>query len=117
MQEFKERKVYDLDNSCLKRAGAPGSSVTVNVEEDAAAMPTGEAMLFATSTCPNCKIAASLLDKAGVSYKKLLVDENRELAGELKLKQAPTLVVEINGEPIKYVGAPEIKKYIETLSV
>ena len=30
-------------------------------------------MLFTTATCPNCKIAASLLDKSGVEFEKVLV--------------------------------------------
>ena len=49
--------------------------------------------LFTTATCPNCKIATALLDKAGVGYIKLLAEENAELVGEFGIRQAPTLIV------------------------
>jgi ribonucleoside-triphosphate reductase len=70
--------------------------------------------LFATRTCPNCKVAASLLEKAGIPYEKLYVDENEELAKELELKQAPTLVIRNGASTAKYAGVPAIKKYLDS---
>ena len=76
--------------------------------------PQGTAVLFATATCPNCKIAAALLEKAGVGFEKLLAEENAELANELGIKQAPTLVITTDeGEVTKYVGVGNIRKYID----
>ena len=70
--------------------------------------------LFATKTCPNCKVAASMLEKAGIPYEKLYVDENEQMAKSLGLRQAPTLVI-INGETnIKFAGIPAIRKYIDS---
>ena len=69
-------------------------------------------MLFTTATCPNCKIACSLLDKAGVAYNKLLANENVDLVNEFGIKQAPTLVVVENGVATKYTGVSDIKKYL-----
>ena len=69
--------------------------------------------LFATRTCPNCKVAAAMLEKAGIPYEKLYVDENEEMAKKLELKQAPTLVI-VNGEShTKFAGVPAIKRYTE----
>ncbi len=50
-------------------------------------------MLFATPTCPNCRIACSYLDKAGFKYEKLMAGDNVELALNYGVKQAPTLVI------------------------
>ena len=80
-------------------------------------MQTNNAMadgfyLFTTATCPNCKIACSVLDKAGVQYSKLLANENAELTTALGVKQAPTLVVVKDGEAQKFTGVSDIKKML-----
>ena len=70
-------------------------------------------MLFATTTCPNCKIASAILDKENISYEKIYADKTPELAEKFGIKQAPTLVV-INGENVeKYIGVSDIKKYLK----
>ena len=70
-------------------------------------------MLFATKTCPKCKIAMSLLDAAGIEYEKMLVEENEALARQYALKQAPTLVVESPEGVSKYTEVAGIKEYIQ----
>ena len=83
-------------------------------EKAAPAATLGTAVIFATATCPNCKIAAALLEKAGISFEKLLAEENAELATELGIKQAPTLVVTTDdGNAKKYVGVSDIRRYID----
>ena len=69
-------------------------------------------MLFATKTCPKCKIAASMLDKEGLEYEKLYVEDNEELARGYGLKQAPTLVVESAGGVMKFVEIAGVKEFI-----
>ena len=69
--------------------------------------------LFKTNTCPNCKVALSLLDKAGISVNEILAYENEDLAIKLNVRQAPTLVVVSGGEFEKFAGVAEIKKFIE----
>ena len=54
----------------------------------------------------------SLLDKAGVSFNKLLANENVDAVNAFGIKQAPTLVVIKNGEAQKYIGVSDIKKYL-----
>jgi ribonucleoside-triphosphate reductase len=68
--------------------------------------------LFTTATCPNCKIACSLLDKAGVTYDKLLANEHADLVETFSIKQAPTLVVIKDGLASKYTGVSDIKKWL-----
>ena len=68
------------------------------------------AMLFVSATCPNCKLAISMLEKAGFLFKKVLATENVELTNKYGVKQAPTLVVLGAGEEYeKYRGVSEIK--------
>ena len=110
-QEYKDRKVYDIENSNLTHEGILPEScacVAQMVEE-----PVADAnYLFTTATCPNCKIACSFLDKAGFPYEKLLANEHADLATEFGVKQAPTLVVVKNGEVSKYAGVSDIKKFL-----
>ncbi|MBQ8782900.1 MAG: ribonucleoside triphosphate reductase [Clostridia bacterium] len=108
-QEFNDRKVYNIEKSVLNLKEDKVEEVAE--ESNACALADGN-YLFTTATCPNCKIACSLLDKAGISYSKLLANENSELATELKIKQAPTLVVVENGEISKFIGVSEIKKIL-----
>ncbi len=116
-QEYKDRKEYNLETSVLNKnkpiVTCCGESMA---EASLADAPDYEDKyyLFATKTCPNCKVAASMLEKAGIPYEKLYVDENEEMAKKLGLKQAPTLVI-INGESnIKFAGIPAIRKYIDS---
>ncbi len=110
-QEFKDRKVYDIEKSVLTRDGAPAEE---SKEECCCENKEAEKiLLFTTETCPNCKLAVQWLDKAGISYEKLFVSENPDLAKELDLKQAPTLVAYKNGEAAKYAGVAAVKKFID----
>ena len=102
--EFKDRRTYNIGRSVLTHAGVLHPD-TAAPEAEAADLPV---RLFATATCPNCKIAAKLLDEAGIPYEKLLVEENRALAESLGLKQAPTLVC---GDA-KFAGVAGVKDFI-----
>ena len=99
-QEFKDRKVYDLTRSHLRRAGIAGSQVTV---EDHAAwpVPAEELMLFATRPCPNCRQAENLLQKADIPYHKVVAEESPELTTRYGVRQAPTLVLDGADQPEK----------------
>ena len=117
-QEFKDRKVYDIFNSSLKKEErtVDHAHCACGCEEKAvSADADAKFILFATKTCPKCKIAAQLLEKAGIAYEKLFVEENVELATELALKQAPTLVIYKGDVAEKIADLPAIKTFIETL--
>lgn len=108
-QEYKDRVIYDISKSTLKHNG-------VEKKESACCQKTPDvedgAYLFTTATCPNCKIACSILDKAGVAYNKLLANENADFATALGVRQAPTLVVVKEGKAEKYAGVSDIKKML-----
>ena len=108
-QEYKDRKVYDISKSTLTHEIS--EAVACECKEEKSDVADGT-FLFTTATCPNCKIACSLLDKAGVAYEKLLANEHAEMATELGIKQAPTLVVIKDGAVSKFAGVSDIKKYL-----
>ena len=56
----------------------------------------------------------SMLDRAGVSYEKLYVEDNEARARELNLHQAPTLIVTSAGETDKYVGIAGTREYLNS---
>ncbi len=105
-QEYKDRKTYDIPNSKLRRAGISGSQVTV--EKALENNQDKTIMLFATKTCPNCALAEKLLTQKGVAFKKIIADENKELAEKFGIKQAPTM---ISGNS-KMVGLGEIRRFV-----
>ena len=111
-QEYKERKTYNIATSKLTHNGPIERVEACACEEKSAALADG-IYLFKSATCPNCKIAESLLDKANISYQKVLAEQNIQLTESLGIKQAPTLVVVKNGELDKFTMVPNIKKFIQ----
>ena len=111
-QEYKERKVYDINSSDISKHGTVNAPAAKAEEKGGCSLADG-IYLFKTATCPNCKVALSLLDKAGIAVNELMAYENEALAIELGVKQAPTLVVVSNGEAVKYAGVAEVKKFID----
>ena len=113
-QEYKDRKVYDIENSHLNPAERVQAVEEAPVCEPALAANT-KALLFSRVTCPNCKVAESLLVKAGVAYEKLIAEENVDLCKQYGIKGAPTLVITDGENHVNYYSVPEIKKYIASL--
>ena len=110
-QEYKERLEYVVGRSRLTHEG-PREEQPVEPAQTAAPVKAKRAILFATQTCPNCRIACQYLDKANFAYEKLMADENAELARHYGVKQAPTLVL-IDGDKFeKIAGAGAIKQYV-----
>lgn len=108
-QEYKNRKVYDTEQSQLKRI--PRSMVTLKEDQVEIKPVDSVKYLFTTKTCPNCKIAKQMLRDE--NYQVIDAEENQELVSKYGVRQAPTLVVVENGEMNKYVNASNIKRYIE----
>ena len=73
-------------------------------------------MLFTTSSCPKCKVAGSMLDSAHLPFERIVADADhasREMARSFGIQQAPTLVVERDGQVETYGDISAIKRYIE----
>ena len=121
-QEFKDRKTYDLGASHLTHTGPISGGIASGETEQETAAPAemqscnAQVYLFATPTCPNCKIAAAAMDKLGMVYEKVYANEHIDMAKEFGVRQAPTLVIASDGAIEKYAGLPEIKKYLAGLA-
>ncbi|MBU9724896.1 ribonucleoside triphosphate reductase [Diplocloster modestus] len=108
-QEYKNRTLYDIDNSCMKRVRT--NIVTVSKEDVTITPAPSMKYLFTTKTCPNCKIAKEMLSDE--QYELVDAEENAELAKKYGVMQAPTLVVVDGEDTQKYVNASNIKKYVD----
>ncbi len=119
-QEYKDRKVYNIGNSRLTHTGpnpAPVDNEPCDCENhnntsSAPVIDTSDILLFKTATCPNCKAAAALLDKAGIKYQAINADDQPELVEKYGIRQAPTLIINTADGFEKYRGVSDIKGYI-----
>ena len=116
-QEYKDRLVYNVTGAAPVEEFKKESACVceLNAEEPKAAPVTGKATLFSRVTCPNCRVAETLLGKAGVSYEKLIADDNKDLCLKYGVKGAPTLVIVDGENHVNYYSVPEIKKYLASL--
>ena len=120
-QEYKDRKLYDIATSkmcsdhkceCHKEEKAEESTESEEIVEKRQEYQN-KVMLFGTKTCPNCKMAKGLLEKAGISYEWVDAEDRRELTEYYQVKQAPTLVLTDDKNDVeKIVNVSNIKKYI-----
>ena len=117
-QEFKDRTVYNIANSkaphsnscCCNHEHTAATEETVKAPE--MNVQDADIMLFTTKTCPNCKIADSLLKKANIAFNKVDAEDNAELSKKLGIRQAPTLVVKHGDEFETITNVSNIKKFI-----
>ena len=110
-QEYKNRKLYDVDHSCLKKVHS--SIVTVSWDDVEIKPMEGVKYLFTTKTCPNCRLAKEMLK--GEAVQIIDAEENPELVKKYGIMQAPTLVVVDGTRTKKYVNASNIRKYVDTV--
>jgi len=109
-EEFLNRKTYNLKNSKLTHGIDRAEEAC-----DEAVKTLNETLLFGTKTCPNCKMAKMLLEKAGVPYKWVDAEENVELTNSYNVRKAPTLLVPNGDQILTFENASNIKGYIESL--
>ncbi len=120
VQEFKDRKEYNIGHSHftggIHRHEACCGDGTVahgmQPEEVGTVSAAHTAQLFTRTTCPNCRVAEKMLDKAGFAYENLTAEEHPELCREYGIKGAPTLVLSDGVHFDKYYGVAEIKKLL-----
>ena len=111
LQEYKNRKLYDIQNSKLKRK----ISNLVTITKDEVKVEPAESVkyLFTTKTCPNCATAKAALQEADENYIIIDAEEEIEMAQRYGVMQAPTLVIVQNDQLLqKVVNASNIQKYV-----
>ena len=120
LQEFSQRKTYDIANSSYHGVNQHIVSDTCCGEQDVRVQSDpnfkqndGEILLFTTKTCPNCKMAKMMLDKAGIKYTVIDAEDQKDLTQKYGVKKAPTMLV-ANGQGYdRYENASFIKKFVE----
>lgn len=120
LQEFSQRKTYDIANSSYHGVNQHIVSDTCCGEQDVRVQADpnfkkndGEILLFTTKTCPNCKMAKMMLDKAGIKYTVIDAEDQQDLTQKYGVKKAPTMLV-ANGQGYdRYENASFIKKFVE----
>ena len=112
-QEFKDRKLYDIATSKIKKKAVVEAEQATE-EICACAGDAQQVLLFTTKTCPNCKLAKKTLDDAGIAFTVVDAEEEVELTKQFNISQAPTLIV-IDGEDVqKFINASNIKRFAES---
>ncbi|WP_418490201.1 ribonucleoside triphosphate reductase [Frisingicoccus sp.] len=109
-KEFKDRKVYDIETSVFRPKEIHYNEARPKEEVSAS---KDQILLFTTATCPNCKMADSMLTKAHVDFEKIDAEAHADLSQKFNIRQAPTLVVLHDGNVEKYANASNIKKFIQ----
>ena len=107
-EEYRNRKTYVVETSVMKEK-AP----QVVEECDCKQEVNNELLLFTTKTCPNCKMAKMILDKAGIKYVAIDAEENKELTINYGVTKAPTLFVPGADGATKLDNVSLIKKFVE----
>jgi len=114
--ETEEVKAVEADKRAENAVREPQAKVSpigqVSVEDLHEALEGAGAILFKSPTCPNCKAAMALLDRAGVDYAAVNAADARELTAKYGVKQAPTLVVRTPEGFEKYRGVSDIKGWL-----
>ena len=111
-QEYKDRKTYNIGTSVLKKKALVEEACVCEAPKAEVAADSAKAILVSRVTCPNCKVAETLLTKAGVSFEKKIAEENLDLCREYGVKGAPTLIITDGENYQSYYSVPEIKKYL-----
>ncbi len=119
-QEYKDRKVYNIakygEKEITKSDEAVKAAEAIAPANDFAQDTAEAIILFATHTCPNCKMAKVFLDKAGIKYDVIYADDNPEAAAEFDVHQAPTMIVSKGGETEVITNVSNIRKFAEANS-
>jgi len=109
-QEYKNRKLYDIENSCLKKVQT--NIVTIKNEDVEVQPVESHKYLFTTKKCPNCDEAKRYLGSE--NYEIIDAEENKDLVRKYGILQAPTLVVVSDDGAKKYVNVSNIISYLES---
>jgi ribonucleoside-triphosphate reductase len=119
MAEFKERKTYDIANSVMHRGEDECALCQINLDAEGdnteQDVKNEEILIFTTKTCPNCKMAKMMLDKAGIKYTAIDAEDNKDMTVGYGIKKAPTMLVPNGNGFDVYDNASKIKGYIESI--
>ncbi len=117
-QEYRQRKEYNVSSSMAAFASAKHGIALETASQTATAVAagvtveTGRIVLFATKTCPKCRIAAQLLEKAGIGFEKVYYEDDPDFAVKYNTKQAPTLLYFAGDDVTLFSDINGVKEFI-----
>lgn len=111
-QEFADRKTYDVATSVCKRVKT--AEDTAEVASNNRSLTLDKITIFTTKTCPNCRMAKMLLDKAGIAYDVVDAEDQADITVAYGVRKAPTLLVPTQNGIDVYENVSNIKSYIES---
>ena len=115
-QEYKERLEYDIPASMESFDSKAHNTVNAAPAAEATVSDGGRVVLFATKTCPKCKVAASLLDQAGIAYDKVYHEDDPGFAVMYGTKQAPTLLYIVGDDVTTFPDITGVKEFIKVMA-
>ena len=130
LQEFKQRKLYAVganfantqklavhtangEQKTVPHVAAAAVKTQVQAAAEANQNEGNQLLLFTTRTCPNCKAAKDMLQKAGLAYTTVVAEEKPELAEQYGIQMAPTIVVMKDNQPTRITGLADIRHMVE----
>ena len=125
LQEYKNRKLYDVRGMKKKKAEEQKPDLKDAVLTMRISLPEGvpskepaanvrKMYLFTTATCPNCKSAKEMMKGQGLDFITIDAMEQPELTEKYGIMQAPSLVVDDGSSVEKYVNASNIKRFVDS---
>ena len=112
-QEFADRKTYDVATSVCKRVKTSENTIETAQSTDRA-LTLDKITIFTTKTCPNCRMAKMLLDKAGIAYDVVDAEDQADITVAYGVRKAPTLLVPTQNGIDVYENVSNIKSFIES---
>ena len=112
-QEFADRKTYDVATSVCKRVKT-SENTTETAQSTDRALTLDKITIFTTKTCPNCRMAKMLLDKAGIAYDVVDAEDQADITVAYGVRKAPTLLVPTQNGIDVYENVSNIKSFIES---
>lgn len=99
-----------------QREAEAAAAAEKNASPDVAAAYT----LFTTKTCPNCKAAKAILDRAGIKYDVVDAEDEPELALRYGVMQVPALLLSVSaktapGNAEKLSGVGPINGFVRSM--
>ncbi|MBP5694057.1 MAG: ribonucleoside triphosphate reductase [Bacilli bacterium] len=115
-QEYKDRREYDAIDSMVRfECKKEEQEQLIEDEPENFATPLGDGTyLFATTTCPNCRMAKTFLAQANIEFSEIIANDNVDLTKQLGITQAPTLVVIKGGKEVEKIeNVSNIRAFID----
>ena len=113
-QEYKDRREYDAIDSMVKFEVKKDAELIEDEPENFATPLNDGTYLFATTTCPNCRMAKTFLSQAHIEFSEIIANDNVDLTKQLGVTVAPTLIVVKDGALVtKVENVSNIRAFID----